>query len=99
MPRAPKKTPQAEPQGPTTEEVAALYRLRFDSQLFSAHGIIVQNVESGVYDVLKTLGRPDLAAIWADRDALLNHSTRGTSSPSGSGLERPPAGEPPLQYV
>jgi hypothetical protein len=67
MARSTKKVEKIEP---TAEERRALYNLLYDSSLFQAHPVIVSNVCRGVDSLLLVLGRPDLAALWADQETL-----------------------------
>jgi hypothetical protein len=70
MARSPKKTE------PTANERRALFVLMYDSSLFNAHPIVVTNVREGVEELLRTLGRPDLADLWADPEKLAAHSSQ-----------------------
>ena len=79
------KKPEGEPE-PSPAEVAGLHDLMFDRMLFSAHGMIVGQVRDGVHALLVTLGRPRLAALWADVDAL--RSTHQTNCSRGTAQER-----------
>ena len=55
----------------SAKEHQDLYALMFESCLFSAHGVVVSGVKEGVSNLLRTLKRDDLAALWEDHDKLL----------------------------
>lgn len=52
------------------DEKKALAQLMYESSLFGAHPIVVTNVRNGIETLLRTLGRDDLADLWADQEAL-----------------------------
>lgn len=52
-------------------EVDALRAILVDSCLFQAHPYVTTRVREGIHSFLVTIGRQDLADIWADDEALI----------------------------
>lgn len=64
------KAKKPEKKEPSAEERKVLYELLYDSCLFQAHGIVVTNVSEKIGELLRLLGREDLAEIWAEPEKL-----------------------------